>query len=274
MLMVIPALGWFAVFLAMLLNPDGKDQQKALFWARVFVGVMLLAGIVGYAVYQAYRDIYGWYGLLGILCYSVSTWVAATALLRIFIDWKPGHRCEAFRRHVPSLAYAFLWILAETNIVRSYPNGKWVRAPEFILFVVAMVLECWVSTKALCERVRENQNPVWEKGLDSYRIIGIVISSLILLRGDSSGSLVGVGQCLASPGSFVLTAHRGMAHAAQCLASAGDAGAGYSTILANGAMQTLVGVVTVEYFIAFRDALRKQKEAEPRKKKLQQRMYL
>lgn len=270
MLMVIPALGWFSVFLATLLNPDGKDQQKALFWARVLVAVMVLAGFVGYVVYREFRDIYGRQGFLGILCYSVSSWVAATALLRIFIDWKPGRRCEALRRHVPPFTYAVLWILAETNIVHSYPNEKWVHAPEFILFVVAMVLECRISTKALFERVRENQNPVWEKALGAYRVIGIAVSCLSLVCGDSHSSLVGVGQCLASLDSFVLTAHRVMAHAAQCLASAGDVGAGYSTILANGAIQTLVGVVTVEYYIAFRAALKEQNKermVKPRRRK-------
>lgn len=154
--------------------------------------------------------------------------------------------------------------------MHSYPNEKWVHAPEFILFVVAMVLECRISTKALFERVRENQNPVWEKALGAYRVIGIAVSCLSLVCGDSHSSLVGVGQCLASLDSFVLTAHRVMAHAAQCLASAGDVGAGYSTILANGAIQTLVGVVTVEYYIAFRAALKEQnieRMVKPRRRK-------
>lgn len=240
MLMVIPTLGWFSAFLAMLLNPDGKDQPKVLFWARSIVGMILLTGIVAYAVYQSFGDIYGRYGLLGIFSYLVSIWAAAVAVLRMCIEWKRKRRCVTLRRHLPSFIYALLWLLSETYIVGSDSNGKWLSKPEFILFYAAMVVECLVSSRALLERVRKNRLPAWEKGLNVYRVIGIALACMAFLCRWSGGA---------------------------------------DLFLSNGVVQTLLGVVSVEYYIAFQTALGEQNKemghGKPlRRKRLQPRSRL
>ena len=262
---VVPfAFIWVVAVLSALLGPRGEREPEWLFRTRTFaVPVMLAVCAVAVAcgLYQWFGEFYGRYRWLGIIIYVVAVGVAAISMLRILIDRGQIKGREVIY-HLASVPYAILWLLAESIIVRSYPAEKWLHAPEFLLFSAVLFLEFWVSAKALYERGYTGKIPVWEKKIDSYRFVGVVFTFLTLYSMDSRGGLGDVGRCLASIDPFVLTAHGGMTHAVRCLASAGDAGAGYSTILSNGVMQTLLGVVTIEYFIAFRAATR-ERDDEP-----------
>lgn len=180
------------------------------------------------------------------------------------------------------IVYAVSWIFAMAAIVGASDSGELLLSPEFILFMASLMVECFVSARAAWERFIRHRFPSWENNLNAYRHVGIVMTLLCFIlycvfSGRSSdGLLPEVGQCLEGVRYFVLEDRQGVADAVRCLAysvpkSAED---GSFSLLANGAMQILLGVVTVEYYIAFRTASKNQEEDKPRRKTLQQRMYL
>lgn len=235
---------WFSALLATLVSPIGKGESTILFCGRSVLGAIALIGIVGYSIYQWVNQLFEGNGLTGIACLVVSSSVMIIALLRIVLR----HDRQDVISQLTLILEVFFWSMTVVGITKLHRDNVWDYSPAFILFIAAMLVELIVSWKAFGELAFEKRYPVWEKDLVAYRHIGLFLAVLswiaMLVWGNAE-----------EPG--------------QHLADGGD-----KTILADGAIQILLGVATVEYYIAFHAALRDRRDVESRKKKLQQRMYL
>lgn len=264
------AVVWVVAFVTTLLSPKREDESGRAFLARAIPGAAMLMGAVGYAEYRVWGQAYEEHGVLGVVNYALAMALLGIAFVGLMLDSVGKSRedkRDAWLR-ILLMLYAFLWLFAEENIVKSYPNGEWLHAPEFFLFVAAMAVVIIVSLAALSERIHKGRMPVWEKDLFSYFIISVVFVFLGCLFGSPRGDSDAAIQCGDSD-AVIQCAGSGAVIRCACANQA----LGGSAFLSNGAVQILLGVVTVEYFIAFWAALRDEQKTSLGKK-LQQRMYL
>lgn len=264
---------------AMLLSPKGENESSVVFWIRYVPGVAALILFMFVASYQWVKQVIDQYGWLGIVGDLLAECVAVIACVRMQKDNSKSNK----RTQLTAIVYAISWTLAMNAIVGASDSGELLLSPEFILFMASLGVECVVSATAAWERFGRRRFPSWESDLNAYRHVGIVMTLLCFILycvfsgRSSNGPLSGVGQCLEDIRYFVLGDRQGVTNAVRCLAYAipeSAEGDSFFSLLANGGMQILLGVVTVEYYIAFRAASKNREEDKPRRKTLRQRMYL
>lgn len=273
MFMIPFAIFLFAAVCATLVSPKGENEASVVFWIRYFLVVVVLIAFTTWGSYQWAKQVIDQYGWIGIVGYLLAGCVAVMAYVRMLKDNSKSNK----RTQLTVIVYAVSWIFAMVAIVGASDSGELLLSPEFILFMASLIVECVVSATAAWERFGRRRLPIWESDLNAYRHVGIVMALLCFIlycvfSGRSSdGLLPEVGQCLEGVRYFVLEDRQSVANAVRCLAYAipksaeGDS----FSLLANGAMQILLGVVTVEYYIAFRSALREwNREIENRYGKL------
>lgn len=256
---VVPALALPVVlFLTLLMAPKRNGGSGTVFCTRFVTGSLILMAIAGCIISQLWDSTYSRYHLLGALLLVMSSILFVLAVWRLYLIgrrtrtiWK---QVRTPRRHIHSLRsilsyvtpeavpilYAAMWLVTTFVAAQASENDvPWTRSPEFALLLLASFVESCVSVKSIWER-NNGADASWESTLNPYRQAGIVFLLFLLVM-----------ICCGWSGSD-------------------DASNPFSDV----GLQILLGVVTVEYYIAFRAALRNREEDKPREKKLQQRMYL